>query len=376
MTNTVTPPPHIWVHADTPNRINAGRELVDTLQSTTPDLQAVFSAPDGRDIQGQNGIVTPQTALGVITDTNNTPLCLWLCNNVENAIFAACHRAGVPVMMHIDDIHPIRGRSWLWRQTTGRSLLRHVQHVFVTSDLFVPTLRGIGVSPNRTQVLGPLLTSGSYTAGFVRAERETLQSLLAVRPVIFAPMTPTKEVKTLLAGFAQVQRGAHRALLILGTDGGNYTDGALAACHDAGFKTAVRSVEGEPTDTTQVFVADDPDEYGLWYSLATVSVFGGSFSGTRTDDPMRAAAAGSAVICGPNIATHAPAFDRLAQWNAVKQVTTPANLGPAIKDLLAPDIQATHAHAGWQALSEGADTMGKILDKMAETLNLTLRGDD
>ena len=106
-----------------------------------------------------------------------------------------------------------------------------------------------------------------------------------------------------------------------------------------------------PDDNTSVVVADLPGETGLWFRVAPVSFLGGSLeTGQGGQDPFAAAALGSAVLYGPI-------------------VNDAESLGAAVTWLIAPDQAAKMAMAGWDVVTEGADTMERIINLVQDGLD-------
>ncbi|NNE86632.1 MAG: 3-deoxy-manno-octulosonate cytidylyltransferase, partial [Silicimonas sp.] len=119
----------------------------------------------------------------------------------------------------------------------------------------------------------------------------------------------------------------------------------------------------------QVLIADVPDEMGLWYRLAPTTFVGGTFDPSGpTSDPFDPAALGSAVLHGPETSATPARFERLAHANASLLVKDAAELGIAIKSLLAPDKAATLAQAGWATTTESAP----VIERMVELMDMHL----
>jgi 3-deoxy-D-manno-octulosonic-acid transferase len=132
-----------------------------------------------------------------------------------------------------------------------------------------------------------------------------------------------------------------------------------------GWAVAQRARDEEPEPDIEVFVVDNPAEYGLWYRLAPVTFLGGSLLGkgpVRT--PMEAAALGSAILHGPRTGQSGPVFARLGAARATRAVASASDLGDALGDLLAPDRAARLAQAAWMVASDGAEVTEGILVRL------------
>ena len=130
-----------------------------------------------------------------------------------------------------------------------------------------------------------------------------------------------------------------------------------------------------PEDSTQVLVAEDPGDMGLFYRVAPVSFLGSSLVADHGGgDPFEAAALGSAVLYGPNVRRFLPAYSRLAATGAARIVNDAVALGTAVSRLIAPDQAATMAHAGWDVVSEGAAQTDRVTDLIIDALDGALSG--
>jgi len=63
----------------------------------------------------------------------------------------------------------------------------------------------------------------------------------------------------------------------------------------------LRSSGVEPTNKTQIYVADTLGELGLWYQLADISVMGGSLINHGGQNPLEPLKLGTPTLCGPHM---------------------------------------------------------------------------
>ncbi len=149
----------------------------------------------------------------------------------------------------------------------------------------------------------------------------------------------------------------------------------MEKCVEGGFRTRSWDVNEEPDDTTQILIADDPEDLGLFYRLAPVSFLGSSLaSGQGGRNPFEAAALGSAVLYGPNVRQYLPFYTRLANAGAARIVNDAQSLATAVTRLVAPDQAAAMAHAGWDVISQGAEQTDRIIAMVQDTLDQSERG--
>ena len=115
--------------------------------------------------------------------------------------------------------------------------------------------------------------------------------------------------------------------------------------------------------------------FGLWYRLSPVTFMAGSLRrGMKGHDPFEPATLGSAVLYGPFVAHHLPAYSRLAQAGAARLIRDSDSLAQGLSRILAPDQAATMATAAWDVATEGAEMTDRVADWVAETLDDSLEG--
>ena len=202
-------------------------------------------------------------------------------------------------------------------------------------------------------------------------EREALANLLAARPVWFAAGLPANEESVVLRAHRAAMQHSHRLLLILAPDDPSQaTERARRVEESEGWVVAQRALEQEPDPATEVFVVDNPAEYGLWYRLAPITFLGGSLNGQGpTRGPMEAAALGSAILHGPKTGRYGAIFGRLGAARATRVVASPGDLSDALSDLLSPDRAARLAQLAWAIASDGAEATELVLRRIRALLD-------
>ena len=96
--------------------------------------------------------------------------------------------------------------------------------------------------------------------------------------------------------------------------------------------------------------------------MAPITFLGGSLLGQGCGrDPLEPAALGSAIVYGPRPGPYGTTFGRLGAARAARAVTSGADLGEALGDLLSPDRTARLAQAAWAVASDGAEVTEHIM---------------
>jgi len=256
-----------------------------------------------------------------------------------------------------------------WYPGLMRQALARFQSILAVDEAAARAFRKGGAALSSVAVTGRMEEEGVVLPG-LEAERAVLARLLAARPVWFAAGVTEAEEDAVFHAHRKALQHSHRLLLILMPE-----DPARAALlaervEAEGWAVAQRCLDEEPEPDIEVFVVDNPAEYGLWYRLAPVSFLGGSLLGkgpVRT--PMEAAALGSAILHGPRTGTLGPVFGRLGAARATRAVASANDLGDALGDLLAPDRAARLAQAAWAVASDGAEVTEGILTRIRKILD-------
>ena len=248
-----------------------------------------------------------------------------------------------------------------WYPGLMRSALVRFRAILAVDEAAARAFRKGGAALSAVAVTGRMEEEGVVLPG-LEAERTALARLLAARPVWFAAGVTEAEEEAVLQAHRKALQHSHRLLLIL-ISKDPARAAILAARFEAeGWAVAQRAQDEEPEPEIEVFIADNPAEYGLWYRLAPVTFLGGSLFGKGpTRNPMEPAALGSAILHGPRTGTAGPVFVRLGAARATRAVASASDLGDALGDLLAPDRAARLAQAAWGVVSEGAEVTEGVL---------------
>ena len=364
--------PLIWAHANTPAAIDAIRDVLMRAQLSDPTLSYVLTT-SGSAVTFAPDIVVLDDAYaeaGFAWLSETSPdLCLWAQASVASALFGLNHRRSIPTLLINAETRPLWSRTWLWRKTILRQTLKPVFYAFVTSGDSTGSLRNLGLPARNIEVLGPLL-GGVLAPGCDEGERDRIGEILAGRPVWFAHRVPHQEMRVVIDAFMQVQRKAHRMLLILDLLDPACTEDCRELCAELGLTTHARAEEGEPDSRTQVFLAETGEDTGLWYRLAALAYMGGSLTSGDVPNPMVAAALGSAVVHGPEIGRNQHAYDRLREAGAAQLLATAQDLSRRVAAVMEPDQCAEMAAAGWEVVSEGAEVTDRLVEVTLQKLAL------
>jgi len=355
------PGPVIWMQIG-PEAASAGLDgavqVLTRLHRVRPEMRVMLALPPGLDPalpEGVELVPPPDESIGVARDALDRVkpgLVVLFGNDLPGTLITGADREGIPVMMVDVCLPPPLRRLGRIGQ---RGLLRRISRILVRDQASFGLLERQGLDPAQIDV-GGALGLPPEPLRCSEAERASMAALTHTRPVWLAASVPQAELAAVLAAQAHAQHHAHRMLLILAPD---QPDDALELgdrLTDEGWAVASRSLEGEPDAETEIFLADDPAEYGLWYRVAPVTYMGGTLIGSagHARSPFEPASLGSAVVHGPQTAPYAEDYVRLDEARAARSIHDETSLGEAIADLMSPDRAAVLAHNAWAVTSGGA----------------------
>ena len=179
-----------------------------------------------------------------------------------------------------------------------------------------------------------------------------------------------EEIAAVLSAHLEIIRISHRTVLIVSPK--NPANAAIArAWLDENGLRYIEWSEGDlPNETTQVILADDPGDLGLWYRVAPISFMGSSLvPGTFGSDPNEPAAHGSAILYGPNVRQHLETYSRFSEVGAARIVRDASTLAAAVQRIIPSDQSASMAHAAWDVATQSAAVMDRIVDLILEALD-------
>jgi len=297
---------------------------------------------------------------------------LWMGAIGDDPLLDALVEGEIPALAaDVPPLDPALSRSVGGRRAV-RAALGHFSVTLAQSPEAVRSLRRVAQAGARIEALGPV-TAMSRPPKSSLAERDELAQALRSRPAWLAVFPGEDELPAILAAHRQALRGAHRLLLIIAP--AREADGsALAArLRGEGWRASRRGVEGEPDDTDEIFIADSPDEIGLWFRLAPITYLGGTLTGPAPADPFGPASLGSAIIAGPMSGgdaskAHDVMLARLASAGGLSRIDGPDGLAAAVADLLAPDRAALLAHAAWDVASDPARIQDRLVAEIRDLL--------
>lgn len=276
-----------------------------------------------------------------------------------------CADRGIPIILANGKAPTFLRERDSWYPGLMRSALGRISSVYAVDEAAARAFRKAGAALTSVAVTGRM-EEESVVLPCLEAERAALARLLAARPVWFAAGLAEAEEEAVVHAHRAAAQQSHRLLLILLPETVERTEALAAKLEEEwGWSVARRQKDEEPDQGVEIFVVDNPAEYGLWYRLAPITFLGGSLTGRGpTRNPMEAAALGSAIIHGPRVEPYGPVFSRLGAARAARAVASVGDLADALGDLLFPDRAARLAQAAWAVASDGAEVTDRLVQRI------------
>lgn len=372
----------VWLHAAEAGNLLAIQDLAQRLCSARDGLHVLITLPDGEGLNMARTTSPKEDTIHLDELPSEHPaavesflknwapdMCIWSWGRLRPTLVHETHRNGCPMILIDADTGGFDGRRDRWLPDLSRDLLTGFVARMARSVQAAQRLQNLGLPANAIKVTSPL-QAGGQALPCADEDLSEMTKTLSGRPVWLATSVQEEEVATILTAHRYAVRYSHRLLLILHPAHSQSLIDFAEQAVEQGFRVGEWSVGDDISETTQVLMAEDGHDLGLFYRLAPVSFLGSSLSpGHGGCNPFEAAALGSAVLYGPNVRRYLPFYSRLANAGAARIVKDAQSLGTAVTRLIAPDQAAAMAHAGWDVISHGAELTDRVIDLVQTTLD-------
>lgn len=368
----------VWCHAADATHVDIAHRLADRLTLERPDVHLLVTSGQPAPLQAWTDVSTRYADLPAETnggaqaflDHWRPDVCVWTAGDIRPVLLSHAHRRRMPLYL-VDAIDTrLSGLGWRWLPNGHRAAFKLFDAIMARDSATEDVLRSkLGVPDMRISVGGPLW-QGSRPMRCNETERDELSQLLLGRPVWLGAHLARAEIDVILAAHAEIVRRSHRTVVILSPDRPEDADYARDALDGSDLRYVDWSAGDLPNETTQVILADDPGDLGLWYRVAPISFMGSSLiQGTYGSDPNEPAAHGSAILYGPNVRHYLETYSRFAAVGAARIVRDASTLAAAVQRIIPADQSAAMAHAAWDVATQSAAVMDRIVDMILEALD-------
>lgn len=359
----------IWVHCGDTSEVTTTCSLVTRLAEQCDASDILLTAPfdvagafDSVPV-GTKVVMTPPdtpTKTRAFLDEHTPRSLIWNGGPLRPALLRGVEQEEIPAIFINARNDGLVSRGSRWIPRAARAAVTAFQHILTADGATVTRLIRGGVPRDRVEAAGPILEE-PIALPHDQYELTVMAEALGTRPIWFAADVAEKEVALVAKAHLSASRKNHRLLLLITPR--DITAGSAVAdeLRRAGLSVGVRSEGEDPEPEHQAYVADLPDELGLWYRLAPLTFVGGTLSGGGAASPFEPILLGSAILHGTIKSPQEMRFERLAKAQACREVRSASELGVAVGALVSPELTARMALAGWEEITRNADTINRLV---------------
>lgn len=332
----------IWIHAVSVGEVLQVRPLVDALRGRDPTVEIVITASTASGLRVasekyEDCVVAPlpfdfswavDTAIARVRPREIVLVELELWPN----LLVTAARRGIPVSVVSGRLSERSHRGYRRVRGLVRPLLRTLTHVGSQTRAYADRFRDLGALPGRVRVTGCLKHDvlANPSAESVTSLRRSF-GIADTETALIAGSTHTPEEQIVLDAYSTLRVRHSNLRLILVPRHPERFDEVAGQIEAAGFGVARRS-DTSHAERDSVGLLDTVGELAACWRLADVAFVGGSLTDRGGQNMLEPAAAGAAVLFGPNV------------WNFPRESAGLLDAGGAVQladaDSLAAEIDA------------------------------------
>jgi len=296
-------------------------------------------------------------------------VAVWVWGNLRPNLVDEMARRSIALHLVAAESEGFDRRRDRWLPELVGHLVRVFSSASARTESAAQRLERLGLNISQITVEPAPGTTGRVLP-YEPSDVDDLGNHLSNRPVWFAAQTQANEWPHILTVHRQALRSSHRLLLVVHPGDHLFITELHQRLGQHNLKYGVWGDGDWPDEAMQVLIADQPDELGLWYRLATVSFMGSSLvPGYHSSNPLDAAALGTAILYGPYVREHLQSYTRLANAGAARMVSDVHSMASSLTELISPDIAADMAHAGWDVVTETAMVVDNVINLVQDSLD-------
>jgi 3-deoxy-D-manno-octulosonic-acid transferase len=276
-----------------------------------------------------------------------------------NLILGA-HARGVKLALVNARISARSAERWMWARRSVTVLLSAFDMVLAQDEEVAGRFRALGA--RNVQVVGSLKADAPPLSVDQYALAEMRQAI-GVRPVLVAAQTHPGEDETVLPAHDMLRGQFPDLLTILGPRHPGRGPDLEMLCGTRAFRR--RSIGGQISAQTAIYIADTMGEMGLFYRLSSFCFLGGTLVPLGGHNVLEPARLHCAVLAGPNIASAPEAYEAVFAAQGFGKVTSSADIAREAARLLSdPGL----AKSAGEAAARGAAALSGAVGRTADAL--------
>ncbi len=366
----------VWVHAVSVGELFVGLALMQEWRRRRPAVRFVLSTTTStayalalRELAAPDVLIyfpidTPPIQCRVLGLIRPSALVLMETELWPNLIRLAAAR-GVPVFLANGRLSERSARRYGYLSAFTRRLFPLLRGFFMQTEVEVARMVGLGADPARVHTTGTV----KYDVALAPVSVDT-SAVRRTGGVLMGGSTWAGEEAALLDAFIAL-RATHPALsLVLAPRHAERRAEVLAEIAARGLRCVTRS-SGQPQGEAEVFLLDTTGELKGFYACADVIFVGKSLTQHGGQNPLEPAAAGKAIVVGPNMENFTPVMADLQRAQGIRQVPDAAALTAALGELLAnPAARDALGAAARRAVEQQRGAMGRMVELLLQEARL------
>ena len=364
--------PLIWINVTSISGADAILTLCRRLLDQNPYLNCLITTPTEATAQALQGQMPPRMVhqyipvdatpyIAAFLDHWKPDLSIWTEAEFQPAFIVQTKRRNIPTAYIDASMSAQSFRQYRLFNGMTASLLQRFDHILTQDTPSKKHLQNLGAPAGKIDAVGRLNGAASPLP-HDETQRKALARAIGGRAVWLAALTHEDEEDAIIAAHKVVRRSYPELLLILAPRQAERGDTIADMLHGQDCNVAQRSKSQQIDRQTDIYLADTPDEMGLWYRLAPVAFIGGSLSNQGGQNPLSAAALGSAILHGPQVSNFAADYKTLHDADACIPVADGPDLARNLEIALSPERAAQLATAAWAAYGEDDSANDRVFD--------------
>lgn len=351
----------IWIHGASLGELTSARPLIDTLLTRSPDLQILTTSNTYTAREMVKGWNHPRIIARLAPFDTPRVVARFLKKyapvaaiTLENELWPIrtlhCANSSIPVMVIGGRMSRKSALIWARFPKITHRVMANINSLAPLDEANATRFVKLGLPQDHLRAQANLKAS-VVLSNPDPDELEQLSTIFSRATTILAASTHDGEEDLILRAFKIIYAEMPEAHLILAPRHPNRGDEVAQLIDAQGLTFSRRSEGGEINIRNAVYLADTVGEMPLWYSLASITVVGGSFVQKGGHTPFEPVQFDSIVLHGPDISNHQDAYTALTDNQAAYMADNAENLAQFLEVLLNTDQQFIITERATQALA-------------------------
>jgi len=335
--------PVIWVHGASLGEMTAARSLMNQLIAEIDSLKIIATVNTATAHAMIRGWQHPQIAVQMAPLDYTVVIRRFFRKwhpmamiTLENELWPNrilhCQKRDTPVFVVGARMSAQSAARWAKMKVLSSDVMAAISYLAPMDEINGRRFVRLGLPPKR---LGKPVNL-KVAVNLPDADDEIIAHLtkhFAYSETFLAASTHEGDEEMILAAYSGARSFCPNIKLILAPRHPNRGDLVSQLIEKYNFSYSRRSLDQDPGRNDAVYLADSVGEMSNWYSLASTTIIGGTFSDRGGHTPVEPIQFGSLVVHGSDVSNHLTAFSALEDAGAAIKINTPADLQNVFEDI-------------------------------------------